>query len=94
MMLDIACSGMGMFSMGNIKPLNNKAGSNIPIKEINMATCCELVRTEIRIPIDKQVMMNKVLMAYNNKRLPLIGKLSTNTLNNKIELTFTNDNKR
>ena len=46
-----------MFSIGNIKPLNSIVGNSIPINEINIATCCELVLIEIKIPSVRQVII-------------------------------------
>ena len=40
----------GIFSRGNIKPVNITVGSNIPINEINMAVCCDAVELEISNP--------------------------------------------
>ena len=66
-------NGKGIFSIGNIKPLNIIVGKNIPINEINIAVCCESVTDEMSNPNDKQVMVNKILSLINNSKLPLMG---------------------
>ncbi len=37
--LEITLNGKGMFSIGNINPLNMTVGRNIPMREINIADC-------------------------------------------------------
>ena len=94
MALEIHCNGFGIFSIGNMNPLNKRVGNNIPISEISMATCCDSVLTDINNPSDKQVMINKVLSANSKSTLPLIGNFNTKTLSNNIVVTFTNESAR
>ena len=42
--------GLGKFSNGNIKPLNNKVGIIKPISDISNATCCDFAAVEIKMP--------------------------------------------
>ena len=53
MRLQMTCNGTGIFSIGNIKPVNNIVGTNIPIIEISIAACCDCVTFEINKPKDK-----------------------------------------
>ena len=70
---DIILNGKGIFSIGKMNPLNITVGKNITINEINIADCCESVPAEISKPRPKETMINKILSAYNNVKLPLIG---------------------
>ena len=83
-MFDMTRKGKGIFSTGNIKPLNMMVGKNKPIIEMNIAVCCESVTDEISKPNDKQVMINNMLSPISSTRLPLIGTPKTKTLNNKM----------
>ena len=80
-----------MFSIGNIKPLKSIVGNNIPIKDMSIATCCELVLMEINIPNVKQAMINSILSAKSKRMFPFIGRSNTKTLNNNMVATFTRE---
>src|SRR5688500_12228179 len=56
--LDTICNGNGMFSIGNIEPLSITVGRNMPVSEMNIAVCCELVTEEISNPNERHVMIN------------------------------------
>ena len=71
------CNGTGIFSIGNKKPLNNSVGKNKLIMEVNMAVCCVFALLEINMPKESEVMVNKILSAINNHKLPTIGTSST-----------------
>ncbi len=74
---EINLKGNGIFSIGKIKPLNITVGKNIATKEMNMADCWESVPAEINKPSPKETKINKMLSAYNNTKLPLIGTSKT-----------------
>src|SRR6478736_1006961 len=93
-MFEITRNGKGMFSTGNIKPLNIIVGKNKPIIEISIAVCCEFAIDDISKPNDKQVMVNKILSPPNNNRLPFIGTPSTKTLSNKMLVMLMMDSSR
>ena len=82
--LDIILKGRGIFSIGNIKPLNIIVGRNIPTSEINMAVCCESVVDEINKPSESASMVNNILSEKSNMIFPLMGTSNTNVLNNKM----------
>ena len=88
-MFEMMRNGNGMFSIGNIKPLNMMVGRNMPTSEMNIAVCCDSAPEEINKPKASETSVNKMLSATSNGMLPLIGTSSTNTLNNNILLIFT-----
>jgi hypothetical protein len=90
-MLDIILNGNGMFSIGNINPLNMTVGRNIPMREINIADCWEDVEEEINKPNDKATKVNKTLSAKRSDKLPTIGTSKTKTANNKILMMLKNE---
>src|SRR5690606_30909306 len=94
MIWDTSCKGYGIFSSGNIKPVNRMEGTNMPISEINMADCCEAVLLEINKPRESAVIINNVLTAYRSKILPLIGMPKTKTLSNKMIVRLIRDKAR
>ena len=75
-MFETTCNGIGIFSMGNINPLNINVGNIVAIKEISIACCCVFTKMEIKIPINKFVKIKIVLTNNSKIRLPLIGKSS------------------
>ena len=77
--------GNGIFSTGNIKPLNMIVGKNMPINEINMAACCDAALDDISRPKDNETNVNKILSNINNTKLPLIGTSSTKRLSKRME---------
>lgn len=72
-MLEMTRSGNGMFSIGNINPLNSKVGSIVIISELNMADCCDFAEIDINNPSANEVKIKIKLSAYNNRMLPLNG---------------------
>lgn len=92
--LDKALKGQGIFSIGNINPLSIIVGRNIPVSEMNIAVCCEAVDAEMSKPKARQVKVKRILSPVSRMRLPLIGTSSTNTLNNRILVMLTIDNRR
>ena len=86
--------GKGIFSLGNIMPLNNIVGRNNPISDMNIAVCCELVEDDISRPKERQVKVNRMLSQESKSRFPLIGTSRTKTLSNKILAMFTVDSNR
>ena len=69
-------------------------GISIPINEISMADCCELVLLEINNPKERAVRINKLLMANNNNTLPFNGIPNKKTLSTKMRVRFTNERKK
>ena len=61
------CKGRGMLEIGKMNPDNKIVGSISPINEIIIAVCCVFEIVEIRIPNDKDVMMNNTLSNPNKK---------------------------
>lgn len=94
MILEMTCIGKGIFSIGNMKPPNMMVGSIIPISEINMATCCELVMVDITMPNDKAVMIKSAETPYNKNKLPRIGMPNKNLLMSKMIVTKTKLSKK
>src|SRR5690554_3131479 len=94
MIWDTSCRGYGIFSRGNIKPVNRIDGTSIPIREISIADCWETVLFEINKPNESAVIINRVLMAYNRIILPLTGTPNTNTLSNKMTVRLMSDKAR
>ena len=92
--MEISLNGRGIFSIGNIKPLSITVGKNIPVKEINIAVCCDSVTDEISKPNDKQVIVNKILSLIRSNKFHFMGTSSTNTLSNKILVILITDNNR
>lgn len=82
------CIGLGIFSMGNIKPLSINVGNISPIMEINIAVCWELVRFEIIKPSEIAVVINKKQTPNNKKISPFIGRSSKVTLKIKMVQTL------
>src|SRR5690606_17436922 len=80
--------------MGNMKPLNMTVGSNIPISDTSIATCCVFVLIEMNMPRVKQVMINSALSANSRSQLPSTGTCNTNTLINTIDSTLTSERSR
>ncbi len=80
--------GSGIFSIGNMNPLNITVGRNIPIREMNMADCWEAVEEEISNPSDSATRINRILSAKSNGKLPLIGTSNTKTLKSKMLAIF------
>ena len=70
MILLMICKGNGILEMGKMKPDNNMVGNINPIKEIIIAVCCVAETVEIKIPSDKEVMINKILSKASKNRLP------------------------
>src|SRR5690606_9283150 len=93
-MLDTHCRNNGIFAIGNINPLNMTVGSNIPISETNIATCCVFVLMEMKIPNVRQVIMNNALSANNNSQLPSTGIRSTNTLISTMDSTLMSESNK
>ena len=90
----MTCNGTGIFSTGNRNPLNSSVGRNKLIIDANWAVRWVLAAFEIRIPRDSAVMVNNVLSAINNHKLPTIGTSSTNTLSNMMQATLSMDTSR
>ena len=78
----------GIFSIGNIKPVNSSVGSIIPVIEISMAVCWALVTFEISNPKAKQVIIKRMLSAKSSARLPLISTLSKYADRTRIIIKF------
>ena len=93
-MFDSNLKGNGMFSTGNINPLNIMVGKNMPVNAMNIAVCCDAVTDDISNPNDKHVIVNKILSLINKNKFPLIGTPNTKTLSNKILTMFTIDNNK
>jgi hypothetical protein len=77
MILENKRSGRGVFSMGNISPVNNMVGISMPSREISIAVCWESVLFEIKSPSESAVKMSKLLSAkkidsYQGKSMFLI----------------------
>ncbi len=89
--LEITLNGKGMFSIGNINPLNMTVGRNIPMREINIADCWEAVEEEINNPNDKATSVNKMLSAIKSDKSPTIGTSKTKTASNKILMMLKKD---
>ena len=64
-----------------MKPDNKMVGSINPINEIIIAVCCVAETVEIKIPNDKEVMINKTLSKANKNKLPCTGILKIKMLN-------------
>ena len=77
-------SGNGIFSTGNINPLNITVGRNKATSEMNIAVCWDAAPEEISNPSDSDTNVNKILSKPSNAKLPLIGISRTKTLNNRI----------
>ena len=84
-MLLMICKGSGIFSTGNINPLNIKVGSIVPTRETSIAVCCVSVKIEMTIPIKRLVMIKIMLIPKSKNKFPLMGKSKTVTLKIKIE---------
>src|ERR1035437_7464707 len=90
-MFEMTCNTTGIFSIGNMYPLNNIVGNIIPIKEINIADCCEEVTVEINNPKESAVIINNVLSKTRSKILPLIGRSSAYTLSKSMAVRLTSE---
>ena len=66
----IICIGNGMLDIGKINPERMMTGSINPISEIIIAVCCVAETVEIKIPSDKEVMINKTLSKASKNKLP------------------------
>src|SRR6185295_12616610 len=93
-MFDTTRRGNGMFSTGNMNPLNMIVGRNKATNEMNIAVCCDSAPDEISKPRDNETSVNKMLSLASNTRLPLTGTPSTNTLSNKMLAILIADNNR
>ena len=65
--------GKGILLMGKIKPESSIVGSINPISEIIIAFCCVFVIVDINIPKESDVIINKMLSADSNSKLPFNG---------------------
>ena len=88
------CSGMGIFSSGNINPVKSNVGINMPINDMSIAACCDEVAFEIKSPSAKQVSINKQLSKYSNKTLPLNGISKRVTLKTRMTVKFKSDRRK
>src|SRR5690606_21000576 len=86
-MLETHCRNNGIFAIGNINPLNMTVGSNIPISETNIATCCVFVLLETKTPHVRQVIMDNALAASSHSQLHSTGIRSTNTVISTMDRT-------
>src|ERR1700676_5223091 len=82
----------GIFSNGNINPVNMIVGSIMPIMEINKAVCCALVELEMSNPSERQVKINNAVSTYKSNRLPLTSMCNRKMDNSRIIVKFTRDN--
>ena len=64
------CKGNGILVTGKINPDRIMVGNIKPAKEIIIAVCCVADMVEIKIPKDKEVIINKILTKANNNKLP------------------------
>jgi len=55
------CNRYGMFSSGNINPVNRMDGTSMPIRAMSMAACCDAATLEIIRPRDSAVTIKSVL---------------------------------
>ncbi len=69
------CSTVGMLSIGKTNPESICVGSIVPIRAPSIATRCDDVRAETRIPSESATRMNSVPSASSSVRLPCIGTL-------------------
>ena len=92
-MLLKTCKGCGILEIGKINPDKSITGSIKPINEIIMAVCCVSETVEIRMPNDKEVMINKILSAASKNKLPLTGILKIKILNTMITMALMMDKK-
>ena len=66
----------GIFSIGNIMPLNNMIGSIKAIPLINIAACWVSATVEISRPRQRDTIAYRMDTETNNSRLPFIGTSS------------------
>ena len=93
MILLMICNGNGMLEIGKMNPDNKITGNINPKSEIIMAVCCEFDKVEIKIPKDKEQMMNKTLSIPSKNRIPSIGILKTKKPKSKITVALIKDKK-
>ena len=70
---EIARSGQGMLSSGKMKPDSSMVGSIVPTSAPSIATRCDDVLAEIRMPSDSDTRMNSSPSTRSNGRLPRSG---------------------
>ena len=92
--MEIICKGRGIFSNGNMKPVNIIVGSSIPMSEISIAACWLSVKLEISKPKANAQSMSNELSKYNRGMLPLIGIPINVVLRMRITVRFINDRKK
>ena len=86
--------GNGMLATGKIKPERRIVGSRSPASEIIMATCCELVMVEMKMPSESAVTIKSSDSSMSSSTLPLQGTPKTNEASATTVTTFTKESKK
>ena len=82
-------SGHGRLSSGKMNPDSSMVGSIVPTIAPNIATRCDDVRAEMRMPSDSDTRMNSSPSARSSVRLPRSGTSKTRRASTMTQMTDT-----
>ena len=89
-MFAMTCSTLGMLSRGKMNPDSIWVGSIVPSIAPIIATRCDDVRAEIRIPMESATRMNSPPSASSKSKLPRIGTPNTSRASSSTVSTLRN----